>query len=724
MSSSSNDRWIRAAMPLEEWFEMGHKHGTFLACYVLTLGSPQPLDHNHVKQALLHLYRKVPSLRLSMDTRDGVLWFKECTRETIDFEVVTDCDLDNVVSHLRTYRYNCKLGPMWCARFLPAASATVAGESEAAVATTDSISGVPPDGSTSHSDTLPDTSKREDKMLDTAAEAKASAAKREATGAIPRAAPCSGLSSPPSMALLSSALSRSDFSFARCTATPSTESPPLGVAPPPSPDFPNGLASSQPPSSEGSLKSSSKSSESISLPSFPSSAASSVSLPSVSSASTPPSSLSALSSAFSSETDFNLPKTDTTGTSCRSLLPGYSSRSLPEGNLHQSSQTGARCARSEFTSVSDKRPKSAPVCLLPDAQSKRSPRCPLCIGSTQHDCNLQTSTQDPSTLPLAEELWTLWPSKSHLVLGIHHGTADGFTALKICGFFLQLLNDIIAGTPINDDQLAEFVAGETFKLISAKKVATQSNPSPKPPLERKKSELEVFFKGSDDQSLYLTRVLDQSTTKLLKEKCCMEGVSLYSAFCALATVTFVDFLVAKNVIREKYCVSSKHSINMRRYWSGDSSLAFGCHIESINLHTMIQREALADFWSFARSLHEELQEEMDSKSIFGKAVQKELYRPTVHDNEKFMTRQPLSTDYHISDMGDVTAFIHGGPHVRSELVWSTVSIHKFNIPCAHLFHTYRGRFIHTLDYATKYMTTEAATMYCNKIFDRLRKVIL
>nr|XP_053641758.1 uncharacterized protein LOC128695274 [Cherax quadricarinatus] len=135
MSSSSNDRWIRAAMPLEEWFEMGHKHGTFLACYVLTLGSPQPLDHNHVKQALLHLYRKVPSLRLSMDTRDGVLWFKECTRETIDFEVVTDCDLDNVVSHLRTYRYNCKLGPMWCARFLPAASATVAGESEAAVAT-------------------------------------------------------------------------------------------------------------------------------------------------------------------------------------------------------------------------------------------------------------------------------------------------------------------------------------------------------------------------------------------------------------------------------------------------------------------------------------------------------------------------------------------------------------------------------------------------------------
>nr|XP_053641824.1 uncharacterized protein LOC128695346 isoform X2 [Cherax quadricarinatus]XP_053641825.1 uncharacterized protein LOC128695346 isoform X2 [Cherax quadricarinatus]XP_053641826.1 uncharacterized protein LOC128695346 isoform X2 [Cherax quadricarinatus] len=153
-STSNNDRWIRPAMPLEEWFEMGHTHGTFLACYVLTLGSPLPLDHNHVKQALLHLYRKVPSLRLSLDTRDGVLWFKESAREKIDFEVVTDCDLDSVIASLKTYRYKSSDGPLWCARLLPAAAATLERRSETLPTADDPATSIPT-VSTACSDALP-----------------------------------------------------------------------------------------------------------------------------------------------------------------------------------------------------------------------------------------------------------------------------------------------------------------------------------------------------------------------------------------------------------------------------------------------------------------------------------------------------------------------------------------------------------------------------------------
>ncbi|XP_069937110.1 uncharacterized protein [Cherax quadricarinatus] len=546
-----------------------------------------------------------------------------------------------------------------------------------------------------------------------------------ATGAIPRTTLRRGLSSPPSIAELSSVFSRSNLSFTRSSAAPAAESPPLKALSPPSPDFTNCHESSQPPSSSASLKSSPKSSES-SLPSFPSS----VSLPGISSVSSTPS-LSPLPSTFSLLTDFSLPRTDTASTSCRSLLPGHSSKSLPEGSLEASSQIGTR-ARSELTSVSDKRPKSAPMCLLHNAQSTSSPPGVLSTSSSQRDSNVQTSTQDPSTLPLAEQEWSPWPFTSQLALGIHNGTADGFTALKICGFFLQLLNDVIAGTPINDEQLAEFVAGETSTLIAEKKAAIEGNPLLKLSLtkeyvrKQKKSELELLFEvseGPEDQALHLTSVLDQPTTKLLREKCCTEGVTLHSAFCALATVAFVDLLVAKDIICEKY-VSSKHIINMRHYWRGDSSLAFGCHIAHLNLRTKIQRETMEDFWSFARSFHEKLQEEMDGTNILQEAALNEICRSNVQDSRDiFLKPSTRQTDYYASNMGDVTSLLQGGPHVRLEFILSTVSVSKFNISCAHLFHTYRSRFVHTLDYSTKYMTRDLAGKYCNKIFELLQKVL-
>nr|XP_053656278.1 uncharacterized protein LOC128705057 [Cherax quadricarinatus] len=521
--------------------------------------------------------RKVPNLRLSFGTRDGVLWFKETTQENIDFEVILkDCDLNSVIARLKTYKYNSSEGPLWCAKFLPAAAvANVVGESETVAASGGTDSGIPYDGSTGRS-------------ADTGAATEPAAIDTAADG--------------PRQYRLSILVTRS---------------------------------------------------------------------------------------------------------SSKSLL----------GDLGES----GGC------------PVSAPVCLPSGSQSTSSTPHGLTASSLLHDFTIRTSPQALS--PLLAEEWSPWPCTSHLALGIHHGVADGFTALKICGFFLQLLNDVIAGTPVDDEQqLGEFVAGETFELISARKVAIENNPSLKQMLmgkwERKlrKSELEVLFKvpkGLEDQALHLTSVLDEFTTKLLREKCFTEDVTLHSAFCALATVAFVDLLVEKNIISDKYTVYSKHSTNMRNYWSSDSSLAFGCHMAPINMCTRIPREVMQDFWSFARSFQRDFHREMENATMLQEAALNELCRSDVQNSrEMFLNPPPRQTDYYVSNMGDVTQLVQGGPHVRPEFVLSTVSINKFNLACAHNLHTFKGCFIHTLDYATRYMTREVATKYCNKIFERLNEVVL
>ncbi|XP_069937085.1 uncharacterized protein [Cherax quadricarinatus] len=631
-SSSSNSSWVRAALPIEEWFEVGHQHGTFLACYVLQLGSHKPLHHSHVEQALLHLYRKVPNLRLSFGTRDGVLWFKETTQENIDFEVILkECDLNSVIARLKTYKYNSSEGPLWCAKFLPAAAvANVVGESETVAASGGTDSGIPYDGSTGRSaDTGAAT---EPAAIDTAAAVAAADNAAPATtkhetgsGAILSPAPCNELSSTPSLEELPSTFNSSYLlPFTPSTATPSTHSPPLRVIPPP-PEFSNSTESSQNSYSASPVFSSKSSVSSLPTCSSYSSVSSSFSY----ATSTSPSSL--FSSSISSLTNLDFSRTDLANTACQSLLPGLSSKSLL-GDLGES----GGC------------PVSAPVCLPSGSQSTSSTPHGLTASSLLHDFTIRTSPQALS--PLLAEEWSPWPCTSHLALGIHHGVADGFTALKICGFFLQLLNDVIAGTPVDDEQqLGEFVAGETFELISARKVAIENNPSLKQMLmgkwERKlrKSELEVLFKvpkGLEDQALHLTSVLDEFTTKLLREKCFTEDVTLHSAFCALATVAFVDLLVEKNIISDKYTVYSKHSTNMRNYWSSDSSLAFGCHMAPINMCTRIPREVMQDFWSFARSFQRDFHREMENATMLQEAALNELCRSDVQNSREMFLNPP------------------------------------------------------------------------------------
>ncbi|XP_069937990.1 uncharacterized protein [Cherax quadricarinatus] len=321
-----------------------------------------------------------------------------------------------------------------------------------------------------------------------------------------------------------------------------------------------------------------------------------------------------------------------------------------------------------------------------------------------------------------------------LFVGFHHGIVDGWTAMKICGWTVTLLNDVISGKPVNNDQLGEHVSPkQTMELLLARKALIEDNPK----LIKKltdgtnlQQEMKSFFqlinqmpKEIEERSLHVERELDVSTTKSFIHKCRAERVTVHSAFTALTGAALTDLLTEKGIVQDTYNIRVGHLINMRRYWKGDVSRSLGCHILKPLLQCIdTSRNVLDKFWDFARSVHQELQRNIEDGTI----IEEEAFR-MINDADiepDIKSDAPIRTDYDISNMGDVTALVtEGGEHINVTHILRSISIHNTAATCSHIIHTFRGKFIYVLDYNTKYVSTEIAETFCNKIFNNFLKVI-
>lgn len=332
------------------------------------------------------------------------------------------------------------------------------------------------------------------------------------------------------------------------------------------------------------------------------------------------------------------------------------------------------------------------------------------------------------------------PFVSHLFLGFHHGIVDGITTMKVCGCLVKLLGDVISGQPISDEeQIGELVsAKETEKLIRANKLRIEADYELRETLIRdarsKCSNPRLLRRiyqapeGTEDRSAQVIRHLDVTTTEKFVNRCRTERLTVHSAFTALANVALIDLLMKKNVIQSSYTIYSAHTTNLRRYWPGDTSRALGCHISPTHLYTETPRDAGNRFWEYARTLHQNLKSSLES----GKALEDIALRQLttlkteeredrVEDKEEITEAKP---EYFTSNMGDVTPFVSGeSEDIKVTHITRSISLHKADLSCSHVFHTFKGRFTHCLDFSTKFLSEDHARDYCDQIFRRLKEVI-
>ncbi|KAK8373369.1 hypothetical protein O3P69_016278 [Scylla paramamosain] len=150
-----------------------------------------------------------------------------------------------------------------------------------------------------------------------------------------------------------------------------------------------------------------------------------------------------------------------------------------------------------------------------------------------------------------QELSATFPYTRTLLLANHHGIADGTSNMYIVNAFLNVLDDMLSDKAVDDAvQLGRIDAGEETKDIITTRM------------------MELM---EDEDHQIVLRDLDKETTQSFISKCKEEQITLNSGLLAVFNTSLVDFVLEGGLEQDFYRIQELHAVNMRRYWSSNTS---------------------------------------------------------------------------------------------------------------------------------------------------------
>ncbi|XP_047472640.1 uncharacterized protein LOC125027582 [Penaeus chinensis] len=347
-------------------------------------------------------------------------------------------------------------------------------------------------------------------------------------------------------------------------------------------------------------------------------------------------------------------------------------------------------------------------------------RARLVRGAAGEDCPL-------------EEVRASFPHTSHLVLGNHHGIADGTSNARTYNLLLRILDDVIAGRPIDDqEQLGEMVVQEEFKaMVSAKLRELQKDPENLQRLveEKKKVMTSVplllqcypSVQGTERKTELIFEELDEDTTHRFFHRCKSEGVSVGSAFTALINGATIDLAKKAGRTDQTFTLNESHALDVRRFLSGDASRHLGVHITV--LHNAVEAPAAwrESFWDYARTLHRSLHTNLSQDGHLLESCIREASVSTDDVGKATSLFPPPYEDSVCTNMRNLDAVCSdvAGEHVQATRILRGAS----NYTSAHFFHTFRRRFLYSLCSSAHILPRDAAKALTRAIFDNLRSLV-
>ncbi|XP_068210056.1 uncharacterized protein [Palaemon carinicauda] len=338
----------------------------------------------------------------------------------------------------------------------------------------------------------------------------------------------------------------------------------------------------------------------------------------------------------------------------------------------------------------------------------------------------------PDTAKDTNDLEPSLPFKSHIIFGLHHGMTDGTSNMNIMGFFISLLNDVIANRPINDEEpLGHFASDEeTMKLIMEQKVVLEGNPKLKAKIEE-----DLLFQNGHSPLMVksfprsnkkkhissIVRVLDREVTSRFIHRCKKEKVTVGSAFTAVVNMAIVDVLMDCGVIEDSYMIENFHTINLRRFWKPRTSVPLGLHMGyPLMLFSDTPKNVRDHLWDYAKTLGESLKEKVFSGRLFAHKAYAMFFPKELPHSEDH-----IACDYITSNMGDVTRLVtEGGEHVRITNIVRGSSFDSIPYPVLINSHTFRGIFTISFDYNEGLLMPEVAEKLCSQIVKCVTEVAI
>jgi len=321
-----------------------------------------------------------------------------------------------------------------------------------------------------------------------------------------------------------------------------------------------------------------------------------------------------------------------------------------------------------------------------------------------------------------------------LVFVFHHAITDGTSSCRIMGHFMNLLNDVMAGREIDDgEQLTSHtdVEANTRHIMDMITKNWEKHPLAKAnfyeTLDKLMSEKPLMLdadlqKDKDVTPFTITCAHDftEEETKKFIANCKLHKVSVHMAFSIASQIAMIELLKEKNISPEYYNMVTQHAVNNRRYYKDtvDYSKHFGLVVGMLAIKTSLPLDAKASFWKVSKKFSQNFTTGLDSAitlSSLPYLIEKFIENPD-------MVNDPPFSSLDMTNMGDITKIVTGDfakelPENEDDKLASVThlirssSIHYNGATALLNFHSFKGKFLYSIDSNTKYLSSESAKLY-------------
>ncbi|KAL7631085.1 UNVERIFIED_CONTAM: hypothetical protein RMT77_018614 [Armadillidium vulgare] len=340
---------------------------------------------------------------------------------------------------------------------------------------------------------------------------------------------------------------------------------------------------------------------------------------------------------------------------------------------------------------------------------------------------------------------------SNILFTLHHAIIDGYTAINIWNSFLKALNDVIGENVQKIYDFGQFNDGhETKELLIQRTEYLKNNleyceeiRTMKTKFDNAKVLLTKYFpvpKDAEKKTKFIHGELNKEITTNLIKVFKSKGISFHAGFCSVFNWDLMDIFTEKGLNDKEIELTTRHALNLRRYWKKSSSLQLGFYAKPFTLLSKTDQNFGENFWEYAEEFNKELKnaiENMQAIDWIAEEYLANISSETQLDDSLKLVEEvsppsittpsfllpPPKVYYDTSYMGDISSILKGErDHVSIKFLSRGISIPSKSMNMMIFLQTFKGKLRFCMAYSAYLVTDDYANLCKEKLINKLQSI--
>ncbi|KAK7072622.1 hypothetical protein SK128_016879 [Halocaridina rubra] len=325
-----------------------------------------------------------------------------------------------------------------------------------------------------------------------------------------------------------------------------------------------------------------------------------------------------------------------------------------------------------------------------------------------------------------------YPYQYDLSLLINHAIVDGMDSLMVCNWVHKILDDVVSGRIVNDEQTGiygDYREIDSLLLDKRRERLKQDKryfdfiKSTIPSYDSVPTLLEAFPRNTvEPLSGHIIKLIDAKTSEILQAKCSGAGVTFNSLCIAAANIGAMEACREMGLSKDSYKINCLNFVNSRRYLPTKEYI-HGCFMSPLTYSSEVRSNTIDHFWAYCKKVNRDLLSHFKERRSLDQKIVREMVEADLPKFNYTDNLRPVLHDFSVNFFKDATKIVPGdGENVQLSNIVSVNKIHKFINCLMHEIMIFRGKTQYTLTYATDFFTEETAQIIADNFLRVLKHI--